>query len=183
VKLSFSLSFDRGADYTLVAASWEPGPSAMAASGAALAIGFLRRDTRPSLKSLWDAVLATGRTMVDMLLMCAAAGVIIGALQVSGIGFNFSNILLGMGGESLLAILALTGFVSFVLGIPLPTAVITPCSPYWLPPRGAAGRRAGRAPVPFLHGMLSRRRRIVGICASALPARPVKTDTTPCASA
>jgi len=110
--------------YTLVAESWEPGPSAMAACGAALVIGVLRRDTRPSLKSLWDAALSTGRTMVDMLLMCAAAGVIIGALQISGIGFNFSNILLGMGGSSVLAILLLTGFVSFVLGIPLPTAVI-----------------------------------------------------------
>ena len=110
--------------YTLVVADWEPGPAGMAAVTAALAIGVLRSDTRPSLRQLWDTIVSTGRTMVDMLVMCAAAGVIIGALQVSGIGFNFSNILLGMGSENVMSILLLTGLVSFILGIPLPTAVI-----------------------------------------------------------
>jgi TRAP transporter 4TM/12TM fusion protein len=110
--------------YTLVVVDWEPGPAGMAAAAAALAIGVLRSDSRPSLRELWHAILSTGRTMVDMLIMCASAGVIIGALQVSGIGFNFSNILLGMGSENVMSILLLTGFVSFILGIPLPTAVI-----------------------------------------------------------
>jgi TRAP transporter 4TM/12TM fusion protein len=125
--LRFSLSFVVPVAvliYTLVAVDWEPGPAGMAAVTAALAIGILRADTRPSLAQLWVAIVSTGRTMVDMLIMCAAAGVIIGALQVSGIGFNFSNILLGMGSGNVMSILLLTGFVSFVLGIPLPTAVI-----------------------------------------------------------
>ncbi|OFZ99903.1 MAG: hypothetical protein A3H35_13845 [Betaproteobacteria bacterium RIFCSPLOWO2_02_FULL_62_17] len=110
--------------YVLVVADWEPGPSGMAATATAFVIGMLRADTRPSPERLWNAILSTGRTMVDMLVMCAAAGVIIGALQVSGIAFNFSNIVLGMGGQSIISILLLTGVVSFILGIPLPTAVI-----------------------------------------------------------
>ena len=110
--------------YVLVVADWEPGPSGMAATAAALVLGMLRSDTRPSLERLWSAVISTGRTMLDMLVMCAAAGVIIGALQVSGIAFNFSNVVLNIGGESIMTILLLTGLVSFILGIPLPTAVI-----------------------------------------------------------
>ncbi len=110
--------------YALVFADWEPGPSGMAATATAFVVGMLSADTRPSPERLWNAILSTGRTMLDMLVMCAAAGVIIGALQVSGIAFNFSNIVLGMGGESVIVILLLTGVVSFILGIPLPTAVI-----------------------------------------------------------
>jgi TRAP transporter 4TM/12TM fusion protein len=110
--------------YTLIAANWDAGPAAMAAAAPALVLGVLRAETRPSLKTLWETIVATGHTMVMMLVMCAAAGVIIGALQVSGIAFSFSNILIGMAGENLIIILLLTGLVSFVLGIPLPTAVI-----------------------------------------------------------
>ena len=110
--------------YVLVFAGWEAGPAGMAAVTAALVMGLLRAETRPSVRTLWDAIVSSGRTMVDMIIMCASAGIIIGALQVSGVGFNFSNVLLGMGSESVMSVLLLTGAVSFVLGIPLPTAVI-----------------------------------------------------------
>lgn len=110
--------------YTVMVEDWQPGLAGMAAAGSALAVGFLRPSTRPSWAGLWAAVLSTGRTMMDMLVLTAIAGIVIGGLQLSGVSFNMSTILLGLAGHNILSILVITGIVCVILGMALPTAVI-----------------------------------------------------------
>jgi TRAP transporter 4TM/12TM fusion protein len=110
--------------YTIVFADWQPGLAGLAAAASAFLVGMLRADTRPTFRSMANAFVSTGRITMEMLIMTASAGVMIGALQISGVTFNFSNFILAFGGESIFIILLLTGFVSLILGIPLPTAVI-----------------------------------------------------------
>lgn len=110
--------------YTVMIRNWEPGLAGMAAAGAALAMGMLRPQTRPSPASLWAALIATGRTMLDMLILTAIAGVVIGTLQLSGASFNMSTILLSFAGNNIISILLVTGIVCIVLGMAMPTAVI-----------------------------------------------------------
>ena len=110
--------------YTVMVEDWQPGLAGMAAAASALLVGMLRPSTRPTAAGLWGAVLSTGRTMIDMLVLTGIAGIVIGGLQLSGVSFNMSTILLGVAGKDILSILVITGIICIVLGMALPTAVI-----------------------------------------------------------
>jgi TRAP transporter 4TM/12TM fusion protein len=110
--------------YTVMFAHWPPGRAGLAAAACALIVGMLRRRTRPSLSALWGVLIATGRVTMDILILTAVAGIIIGALQVSGVSFSMSSILLALAGDNVLLILLMTGVVCVILGMALPTAVI-----------------------------------------------------------
>jgi len=110
--------------YTLVFAAWEPGKSAMAAVISAIAVGAIQPETRPTLRKLWISCIETGRTLLDLVAIVAIAGLVIGALQISGLAFSLSLILTSLASGSLFALLLLTAALSIVLGMGLPTAVI-----------------------------------------------------------
>lgn len=110
--------------WTLMIAGWQPARSAMAAVGAALAVGALHPSTRPSPRSLLLALEEAGRTVFDLVVITLVAGIVIGTLQVSGLGFNFSLLLVELSGGSSIVLLALTGAVCILLGMGLPTGVI-----------------------------------------------------------
>ncbi|MBY6089864.1 TRAP transporter permease [Maritimibacter alkaliphilus] len=71
---------------------------------------------------LLEAFVATGRTTCDVLLITAAAGMIIGLLSVTGLGFALSYYLLDFGEGNLFGLLLVTGLVGIVLGLGLPTS-------------------------------------------------------------
>jgi TRAP transporter 4TM/12TM fusion protein len=110
--------------YTLIGLAWQPARSAMAAVIAALIIGIFNPVTRPSLRKIWIAMVETGQTVLDLLAITAVAGVIIGALQVSGLAFGMSLILVTIAAGSLLLLLLMTAGLSIILGMGMPTAVI-----------------------------------------------------------
>ena len=110
--------------YTLIALAWQPGKSAMTAVLAALAIGYLQPGTRPTLRTLWACLVETGQTVLDLAVITAIAGLVIGSLQVSGLAFGMSMILVETSAGSLLALLAMTAVLSIVLGMGMPTTVI-----------------------------------------------------------
>ncbi len=110
--------------YTLMLAGWEPARAGLAAAGAALAVGFLGQATRPSWGGIVNAVVETGRTMLDLTAITALAGLVIGALQLSGFTSKLPLLLLGLAGEHVLGLLALTAVVCIVLGMSLPTTVV-----------------------------------------------------------
>jgi TRAP transporter 4TM/12TM fusion protein len=110
--------------YTLMIALWEPGKAGMAAVAATLAIGALRRETRPSLARLLRAVEEAGRTLLEIAVISAVAGFVIGTLQLSGLGFKMSMMLTTLAGGNAPLLLAMTALVCIVLGMGMPTAVI-----------------------------------------------------------
>ncbi|WP_158585654.1 TRAP transporter permease [Pseudooceanicola sediminis] len=73
-------------------------------------------------RDLLRAVVRTGRTTCDVLLITAAAGMIIGLLSVTGLGFALSYFLMDFGQDNLFGLLILTGLVAIVLGLGLPTS-------------------------------------------------------------
>ena len=110
--------------WTLMIDGWQPARSAMAASGGALAVGVLHRSTRPSFRGFLLALEEAGRTVFDLLIITLIAGIVIGALQISGLGFNFSLLLVNLAGGSSIVLLAMTAAVCIVLGMGMPTGVI-----------------------------------------------------------
>jgi TRAP transporter 4TM/12TM fusion protein len=67
------------------------------------------------------AVVAAGGAVVDIIAITAISGILIGAMNITGVAFSLSQQLISVSGGSLALLLIITGFVSFLLGLPLPT--------------------------------------------------------------
>jgi TRAP transporter 4TM/12TM fusion protein len=112
--------------YTLLVAAWEPGQAGLAAVAATLAVGAIGLGGAPRLRlrGVVTALVETGRTMLDLAVVTALAGLVIGALQLSGFTSKMPLLLVGLAGEHVLVLLLLTAVVSIVLGMSLPTTVV-----------------------------------------------------------
>jgi len=110
--------------WTLMAERWQPGKSAMTAAIITVFVGLLHPETRPTLRRLVQELHETGRIILDLLVITAAAGLIIGLLQLTGLAFNISLLLTEAADGSLLVLLLMTGLVCIVLGMGMPSAVI-----------------------------------------------------------
>jgi TRAP transporter 4TM/12TM fusion protein len=86
-----------------------------------LALAFGYRGERPRWREFLRAVPAAGYAVLDIVLVCVAAGVVIGVLGISGLGFNLTQALVQVGEGSLALLLVLTALVCIVLGMGLPT--------------------------------------------------------------
>jgi TRAP-type uncharacterized transport system fused permease subunit len=62
-----------------------------------------------------------GTAVLDLFMLGASAGIMIGALNYSGVGFTLTLVLILLAGGSLLALLVLSGIANIILGLGLPT--------------------------------------------------------------
>lgn len=63
----------------------------------------------------------TGLSVLDLFMLGAASGIMIGALNYSGAGFTLSIVLIKLAGGSLFALLVLSAIANIILGAGLPT--------------------------------------------------------------
>ena len=110
--------------YVLMFANWEAGKAGIATVVLTFVVGALQKDTRPSLAKIAAAIEGTGRTLLDIVVISALAGLVIGALQLSGLTFKLSLILVSVSGGHAIGLLTLTAIVCIFLGMSLPTAVV-----------------------------------------------------------
>jgi len=89
-----------------------------------LSMTFGYRGQRVSPYQMLRAVLGTGRAALDILLIGAAAGMVVGVLSVSGISFGLTLQLITLSGGSLIVLLILTAIISIILGMGMPTVSV-----------------------------------------------------------
>ncbi len=77
-----------------------------------------------TFRYLLDEISETGLASADVLLVCALAGMIIGILNTTGLGFALSLMLLEIGKSSVFLLLVVTAIVSLILGMGLPTTAV-----------------------------------------------------------
>lgn len=121
------------------------------------AILFGYKGERPGLHAVFDAVRQTGLGVLDIIMICCGAGIVIGVLSVSGLGFGLTLTLVGIAGTSLLLLLLLAAAISIVLGMGMPTiAVYVLLAALVAPAMVEAGVRAEAAHLFVLYfGMMS----------------------------
>ncbi|WP_254656276.1 TRAP transporter permease [Jannaschia sp. CCS1] len=109
--------------YLLFWQRYQPERAALWAAGVlvltSLAIGY--RGARPALTALVGALSRCGLAVVEIILISAAAGIVIGVLNVTGLSFNLTYALVQIGGGSAPLLLFLSALVCIVLGMGLPT--------------------------------------------------------------
>jgi TRAP transporter 4TM/12TM fusion protein len=110
--------------YTLMIAVWDPGRAGIAAAVATLVVGVLGRQTRPTAAAILKSVLDTGRILLDLVTISALAGLVIGALQLSGFTSKLPIVLTTVAGGDALVLLVLSALVCVLLGMSLPTVVV-----------------------------------------------------------
>jgi len=110
--------------YTLFFLNYEPGKCGIAGAASALVMSLIRRDTRPDFRRLFQILESTGAAMVDLGAIGATVGLVIGSIAISGVGFTFSNMIIGIGQDSLALLLLLTAATGIVLGMGLPTGAV-----------------------------------------------------------
>lgn len=79
------------------------------------------RGARLNPRGMLDVLRTTGLGVLDILMIAPLAGIVIGVLNVSGLGFTMALSLVALAGGSVVALLFLTGGVSIVLGMGMPT--------------------------------------------------------------
>jgi TRAP transporter 4TM/12TM fusion protein len=89
-----------------------------------LSMIFGYRGNRVSPHEMLRAVLDTGRAALDIILIGAAAGLVVGALSISGISFGLTLQLIALSGENLFVLLVLTALISIILGMGMPTVSV-----------------------------------------------------------
>jgi TRAP transporter 4TM/12TM fusion protein len=90
--------------------------SAVLVAGAAI---FSYKGLRPSPALIGEAIRATGFIVYELVLITAGAGIVIGVLANSGLGFTFTNSLFLLGSGSPILLLLLAAVVCIVLGMKL----------------------------------------------------------------
>lgn len=110
--------------YTLVFAHWNAGQAGVAAAATALAVGLVKHPQMRSLSVMLTLLRDCGRLLVDIAVVSALAGIVIGALNLSGLSFTLSMVLSGLAQYGLFLLLVVTAFACIVFGMGMPTTVI-----------------------------------------------------------
>ncbi len=107
----------------LIKLNWEPEYAALVATAllGLLAMTVPYRGKRLSLPGVLDAVVAAGGAVVDIIAITAIAGILIGAMSITGVAFSLTQQLLTISGGNIGLLLVITAFAAFLLGLPLPT--------------------------------------------------------------
>ncbi len=86
-----------------------------------LSMVFGYKGERLTLRGLFDSLRQAGEGVLDIVMICCGAGVVIGILAISGLGFGLTLTLVTIAGKSLIVLLVLCAIVSIILGMGMPT--------------------------------------------------------------
>jgi TRAP transporter 4TM/12TM fusion protein len=104
---------------------FQPAKSALLCGISSLVIGGLLGSTRFNKKTFNNFINNACETLIPVILIGAAAGIIVGVLNITGLGFNLTLLLTDVGKTmGLLVMLMLTGVIAIILGMGMPTAAV-----------------------------------------------------------
>lgn len=108
--------------YLLIVVRLSPFKAAMVCLFATTVVAMLRASTRISFKSLLDALAASSNSALTIVSACAASGIVIGVVTLTGLGLKVSMVVMDIAKGNLLVALLLTQATAILLGMGLPTA-------------------------------------------------------------
>ncbi len=86
----------------------------------AFAVSFIRKDTALTPKKLVKALRGGSIGVLSVAATCAAAGIIVGVVTLTGLGLKFSSIILAYAGGNLLLTMIYTAIIVWVVGLAVP---------------------------------------------------------------
>ncbi|WP_174731322.1 TRAP transporter permease [Mesobacillus harenae] len=86
-----------------------------------VAISWIRKATRMNFLDILAALESGIRGSLSVIAACATAGIIVGAVSLTGLGLNFSRFVIDLAGGQLFLLLILIALASIILGMGMPT--------------------------------------------------------------
>ena len=84
------------------------------------AVSFIRKDTALTPKKLVRALRGGSIGVLSVASTCAAAGIIVGVVTLTGLGLKFSSIILAYAGGSVLLTVIYTAMIVWIIGLAVP---------------------------------------------------------------
>jgi TRAP transporter 4TM/12TM fusion protein len=107
---------------------WESSPevAAISSSVAMFAVGMVRsyKGKRLTVGDLFGTLASTGRSTTDLFITLAAAGLVIGVLNATGLSFALTLLLVKLAGANLFLLLIVGGAIGIILGMGMPTTAV-----------------------------------------------------------
>jgi TRAP transporter 4TM/12TM fusion protein len=96
---------------------------ALVAAIACLPVALLRKTTRTGIswRNALDALIDGAKASLSVAVACAAAGIVIGAVTITGVSIGFTQFVVELAQNQLVLALILTALASLILGLGLPT--------------------------------------------------------------
>lgn len=88
---------------------------------ACFVVSFFNKETRMGLMKVIGAFELGMKNTIQLLAVCACAGIIVGVLALTGLGLRFSSMLFSVAGSSELLALLFAMLISIILGMGMPT--------------------------------------------------------------
>jgi len=103
--------------YTLFIRTIEADRAGLYATASVFLICCLRKGDRLNIQKIVNILRETGEGMLEVGVVCCAAGLIIGIVSLTGLGFTFSQALVSLAGKSTLLLLIFGAMGAIILGM------------------------------------------------------------------
>jgi TRAP transporter 4TM/12TM fusion protein len=104
--------------------AWSPNKAVFWSIAILIVVSFLYRHTRLTWKNFLRAMEDGARETIPIAIACAAAGIIVGSLGMTGLGVKFSSSLMALCHGSQILALLLTMIASLILGMGMPATAV-----------------------------------------------------------
>lgn len=105
----------------LLLSGYTPMLAAVIGIGVAWAVSLPDKSNRMGPKAILDAVYVGAKNIPVVCIACAAAGLVVGSVSLTGIGFKFVGLVFSLASDAPFMALVMIAMVSLVLGMGLPT--------------------------------------------------------------
>jgi TRAP transporter 4TM/12TM fusion protein len=106
---------------SLLVFHFSPVRSAIYAMATVIILSLLDKEDRFSFSKLSSAFVQAAQGSAQIASACAASGIVIGMLSLTGLGLKFSNLIFALGGTNLFLCLLFSMVIAIILGMGLPT--------------------------------------------------------------
>ncbi len=97
-----------------------PQVSVLAAVITCFLVSFIRKDTRFTVAKFIEAMKQGSLTVLNVAAICAAAGLIVGTVSLTGLGLKLSSIIIGYAGGNLVLTAIFAALILWVIGLAVP---------------------------------------------------------------
>lgn len=106
--------------YLMGVQKFSPSMSAFWTLWTSIAVGMIRRETRMGPQKFWQTLRDGALATLPIVAACATSGIILGVINLTGIGLRLSSVIVKLAGGEILILLFLTMITCLVLGMGLP---------------------------------------------------------------
>lgn len=99
---------------------WSPMKAAFWAVVVVLAVAMVNKETRPTPQKILKALESGSRSVSNVIITCATAGIIVGVISMTGLGAKLSYTLISISGGNVYIAAVLSALITIILGCGMP---------------------------------------------------------------